>query len=108
MSYVYAVSLAPFFQSISWVDALCIGYVLCINVYAFCLTAVDKHRAVHQKWRIPEHTFFLLALFGGAFGIWFGMGVFHHKTKKKRFIGVIVPLLLLQILVLVAYLSRFR
>ena len=31
--------------------------------------------------------FFYLALFGGGIGLWLGMMVFHHKTRKAAFIA---------------------
>lgn len=62
-------------------------YVLC-NIIAFIIYGVDKWKAVHHKWRIPESTLLLIAVFG-VFGAFIGMHVFHHKTKKLKFyIGV--------------------
>ena len=62
-------------------------YILC-NIIAFIIYGVDKWKAVHHKWRIPEATLLLIAVFG-VFGAFIGMHVFHHKTKKPKFyIGV--------------------
>lgn len=60
-------------------------YIL-LNVYTFLLMRRDKALARKKRWRIPEARFFTLALLGGALGIWFGMRVFHHKTKHKQFV----------------------
>ena len=50
----------------------------------------DKQRAREGGWRIPERTFFILALVGGAFGILLGSAAFHHKNRKGSFIGIVV------------------
>lgn len=46
---------------------------------------MDKHRAIHHRYRIPEHFLFLITLCGGMLGITFGMFVFHHKIHKMKF-----------------------
>ena len=64
------------------------------NFIVFLVYGIDKRKAIKDKWRIPEKTLLLLALFLGGTGALIGMGVFHHKTKHKAFtIGV--PLLTL-------------
>ena len=69
-------------------------YLLFANVAAFVLFGVDKWKARHLRWRIPEHTLLGLALVGGSLGAWLGMCVFHHKTLHKKFrFGV--PLILI-------------
>lgn len=57
-----------------------------LNLYSFLLMGHDKSLARKKAWRIPEARFFTLALLGGALGIWFGMRVFHHKTKHNQFV----------------------
>jgi uncharacterized membrane protein YsdA (DUF1294 family) len=70
------------------------------NIAGFLLMGIDKARARDREWRVPEKTFFTLALIGGAFGILAGSSVFRHKTLKGSFIGVIVFLTVLWIAVL--------
>ena len=53
----------------------------------FILCGIDKARAKAGAFRIPEKVFFYLALFGGGTGLWLGMMVFHHKTRKATFIA---------------------
>ena len=65
-----------------------------MGVIAFCAYGIDKYRAKHNLWRIPEKTLLLLALLGGALGAYIGMKVFHHKTKHIKF-TIIIPLLAL-------------
>jgi hypothetical protein len=61
---------------------------LLINVLVCILYGIDKWKAVHHRWRIPESTLMLSAVFG-VFGAFIGMHWFHHKTHKPKFyIGV--------------------
>lgn len=41
-------------------------WILGWNVAAFCLMGVDKWKAKHGRWRLPEKVLFLSALAGGA------------------------------------------
>ncbi len=76
-------------------------YLAVINLAGFVSMALDKKKARRNKWRIPEATLFLFAIFGGSAGCLLGMRVFHHKTQKPKFyigipiiLGVQVTLLL--------------
>lgn len=61
---------------------------LLINGIVFLIYGLDKWKASHHRWRIPEHTLMLAAVFG-VFGAYGGMHFFHHKTHKPKFyIGV--------------------
>ncbi|MDO4621608.1 MAG: DUF1294 domain-containing protein [Eubacteriales bacterium] len=64
-----------------------------INMAAFVIYGVDKWKAVHHKWRIPESVLLLLAAAGGALGALLGMRIWNHKTRKPKFY-ILVPLLL--------------
>ena len=61
-------------------------YLVIINLIAFLVMYIDKRRAKYGKWRIKEHTLFILALLGGSIGAIAGMYTFRHKTKKMRFV----------------------
>jgi uncharacterized membrane protein YsdA (DUF1294 family) len=64
-------------------------YFIGINLVGFCLMAFDKRKAINKQWRVPEARIWLIALVGGALGIYIGMISFRHKTKHKSFtIGV--------------------
>ena len=65
-----------------------------MGVIAFSAYGIDKYRAKHDMWRIPEKTLLLLALLGGAIGAYLGMKTFHHKTQHTKF-RIIIPLLAL-------------
>ena len=51
-------------------------WILGWNVAAFCLMGVDKWKAKHGRWRLPEKVLFLSALAGGSVGALLGMGFF--------------------------------
>ena len=53
-------------------------YCMIMNILAFCLMGIDKHRARTRQWRIPERVLFGAALLGGSAGAWAGMYLFHH------------------------------
>lgn len=74
-------------------------YLILINLTAFLLIYVDKQKAIKRKYRIPERVLLGSALLGGAFGAYFGMRVFRHKTKHAKFtIGVPVTILTTSVL----------
>lgn len=60
-------------------------YALLINLLGFLLMAVDKRRAEHGQWRIPEATLFLFTFLGGSVGVYLGMQIMRHKTKHPTF-----------------------
>lgn len=72
--------------------------LLLLNMLGLILMAYDKRRARRGAWRIPEKTFFLIALLGGSLGCWSGMYLFHHKTKHWYFVVGMPFILVCQIL----------
>jgi uncharacterized membrane protein YsdA (DUF1294 family) len=67
-----------------------IGWIGLTGLVGLILTGFDKSRAHRGGRRVPERTFFALALVGGAFGILLACYVFHHKTRKALFMAVIL------------------
>ena len=64
-------------------------FFILINLIALISFAVDKWKAVNQRWRIKEVTLIGLCVLGGSIGGLSGMCLFHHKTKKPLFfIGI--------------------
>lgn len=61
------------------------------NIITFVIMGVDKHKALHGKWRIKERTLFCVAFLLGGIGVLCGMYVFHHKTKHISF-KILVPI----------------
>ena len=72
-------------------------YLIAINAITFITYGIDKWKARKNKWRIPESTLLLLAVFGGSIGAFLGMRVWRHKTMHKKFKYGIHSILVLQI-----------
>ena len=72
-------------------------YLIVINAITFITYGIDKWKARKNKWRIPESTLLLLAVFGGSIGAFLGMRVWRHKTMHKEFKYGIPSILVLQI-----------
>lgn len=81
-------------------------YLLLINLVTFVAYGIDKYKAKHDKWRIPEATLLWLAALGGSLGAWAGMQVWHHKTLHRKFRFGVPAIILLQI-ALAVYLVFF-
>lgn len=78
-----------------------IAYLVVINLVGFTLMGVDKHKAKKKQWRIPEKTLFLSAMAGGSIGALYGMHLFRHKTKHKRFVFGMPAILIVQMLLVI-------
>ena len=73
-------------------------YLVAVNLVALLMFGVDKLKAGHSFWRIPEKTLILSALAGGSIGALSGMLLFRHKTRHKLFTIGLPLILLLQLL----------
>jgi uncharacterized membrane protein YsdA (DUF1294 family) len=76
-------------------------YLVVINLILFCLMGVDKLKAIHHLWRIPEKVLLTLGVIGGGIFGFVSMFLFHHKSRKIYFkicfaIGVVVAALLIK------------
>lgn len=77
-----------------------LGYLLAMNLITFFLYGVDKYKAKHNCFRIPEKILLLFSYLGGAYGAAAGMQIWHHKTRKWKFrIAVPISVVLLTILI---------
>lgn len=74
-------------------------YLVIINIAAFILYGIDKHRARNHQWRISEASLICAAVLGGSVGALLGMFVFRHKTKHLKFLIGVPLILILQIAV---------
>ena len=83
-----------------------LAYLLIINAVGFTLMLVDKWKAKHHRWRIPEATLMGMALLGGSVGSLLGMYTFRHKTKHIKFTLGIPLILVIQIFTAVLLISR--
>lgn len=80
-------------------------YLLIINLVGFFIMFIDKSRAVHKEWRIPEKTLMFVSLIGGSIGMFAGMHIFRHKTKHIKFtLGV--PFIFIIELITAVYLIK--
>lgn len=80
-------------------------YLAIINIVALLFCAIDKHRAVRHKWRIPEASLMLSAALGGSIGLLLGMKLCRHKIRHAKFtIGV--PLILIAQISLAIYIYK--
>ena len=68
--------------------------LIALNVISFILFGADKRKAKKDLYRISEKSLWISAVLFGAFGAFAGMKIFHHKTKKKKFL-IFVPLMLI-------------
>jgi uncharacterized membrane protein YsdA (DUF1294 family) len=78
-------------------EQILIGLLAAINMAAFFIMGNDKRKSMNggNPDRTPEGLLFFLATAFGALGVYTGMLIFRHKTKKWYFqLGI--PLLILQ------------
>lgn len=75
---------------------------LILNGIVFLIYGVDKYKAVHNKWRIPETTLLVAAVFG-VIGAFAGMHVFHHKTRKAKFYVGVPIIFFLEVLAVMVF-----
>ena len=86
---------------------LLLWYLVAINVITLVFFAVDKIRAIENKWRIRIITLLGLAFIGGSLGAIIAMYVFRHKTHTDYF-TVGVPLIIVMQIVVVFYLMNVK
>lgn len=72
-------------------------WVLFWSILDYILMGLDKWKAKRERWRVPEKTFFLVAVLGGSLGAILGMYAFHHKTRHWYFKWGLPAILLAQI-----------
>ena len=85
----------------STIDTIIIGYAIVINVITLLMYGIDKWKAKHSKWRIPEATLLIMAAVGGSIGAWTGIKLFHHKTLHNKFKYGVPAILILQLAIIV-------
>ena len=83
------------------ITTIIVFYLVILNVLTFLLYGIDKWKAKHSRWRIPESLLLGMAALGGSVGAWLGMRVWRHKTQHKKFRYGVPAILLAQIVLLV-------
>lgn len=81
-------------------------YFLVINLIGFFIMFIDKQRAKHKKWRIPEKNLLGISILGGSIGMLLGMSSFRHKTNHKKFTVGVPAILIIQFIMLAYYLKQ--
>lgn len=87
------------------VIALLLVYFVSLNLIGFALMGIDKYKAKKRTFRIPEATLFIVAIIGGSMGSLLGMYAFRHKTRHRRFTYGMPFILLVQIALIIAFLT---
>ena len=90
-----------------YVKILFLIYLTVINLAGFFVMGIDKRKARRHKWRVPEKTFFIIALLLGSVGTWIGMYVFRHKTRHWYFVIGMPAILAAQIAAVVFFCFHF-
>ncbi|NCT02063.1 DUF1294 domain-containing protein [Candidatus Parcubacteria bacterium] len=78
-------------------EQLLIGTLVAINIFTFLIMVSDKRKSIlgDGTERIPEGLIFFMAVACGSLGVYVGMLLLRHKTRKWYFqIGI--PLLIFQ------------
>lgn len=73
-------------------------WLACVNAAAFLICGWDKRQACRSRRRVPERTLLWLCALGGSFAFLAGMLLFHHKTRKPKFLYGVPLLLAMQVL----------
>ncbi|NFG25343.1 DUF1294 domain-containing protein [Clostridium botulinum] len=81
-------------------------YLLFINFIGFSIMLVDKKRAIHKEWRVPEKTLIGISIIGGSIGMILGMFTFRHKTKHLKFLLGIPVIIIIQFYIVI-YLCNY-
>ena len=72
------------------------------NCISFTFMWYDKLAAKNKKWRVPEKTLFLAAIFFGGLGGVLGMKIFRHKTQHWYF-RIFFPIILAVQILIIAF-----
>lgn len=79
---------------------LVIAALILANLFGFIMVAVDKRRAIKNKWRVPEKNFFIISFFGGFPGVYLGLFVFKHKTRHIKFMVGLPLIFVVQLIII--------
>jgi len=81
-------------------------YLLIMNLISFALFFADKQKSKRDKWRIKESTLHLVSFMGGTLGSIAAMILFHHKTKKPKFVIITIIALIFNVVLVYELLIR--
>jgi uncharacterized membrane protein YsdA (DUF1294 family) len=80
------------------------AWLAAVNGFGFALYGVDKYLARRRWRRVSEADLLLYTLVGGTAGTWLGMWIFRHKTRKTGFRRAFMIIVVLQTVLLGAFL----
>jgi uncharacterized membrane protein YsdA (DUF1294 family) len=82
-------------------------FFFAVNLTSFLVMLIDKKKSSNSNSeRISEGALFFLSIFFGSLGIYFGMFICRHKTRKWYFM-MGVPFLIIQNIALLYLLYLF-
>ncbi|AGX44152.1 DUF1294 domain-containing protein [Clostridium saccharobutylicum] len=81
-------------------------YLAIVNLIGFLVMFIDKQRAIHKEWRIPERTLINISIIGGSIGMLIGMSTFRHKTQHKKFTLGVPAILIAQFAIILFLLKK--
>ncbi len=81
---------------------LCL-YLAGINAVTFIAFAIDKIKAMNEKWRIREVVLLGLALIGGAAGGLLAMDLCNHKVKSTHFMNGVPLMIILHLILIICW-----
>lgn len=73
------------------------GFLGVATLVGLAVMGVDKRFAMQGRRRISERNLIILCLLGGSLGVFIGMYLWHHKTKKIKFYLGVPLILMLQV-----------
>ncbi len=76
---------------------------MAVNLFAALLTGWDKRCARRGARRVPEARLWLVAVLGGALGMWCVMRRIRHKTRHRSFMWGLPLLCCLQLGALITF-----
>lgn len=65
-------------------------WIITLSAITFFWYGFDKGQSKRGRLRVPEVILNLLTLAGGFPGAWLGLLVFHHKTRQRSFLVVLI------------------
>lgn len=83
-----------------------IKYLIIMNLIALILCCFDKYLAIKRKYRISEKILLGICLIGGVFGFSIASRIVRHKTKDKKFLLIMYPILVVWIFIIIFFYDK--
>ena len=91
--------VAAFLFNLAFGQSTNLAWLLAGNTIALAFLGLDKSLARIGRVRIPEMVFYLMSALGGSIGIFVGIRVFNHKTRRLDFQITNLLILIAQIVI---------